>query len=188
MRRLVPLLIVLCGLVAAGAASAAPSDYQNISPYRCPTSTGGFGPAQPVLSASESGGLPVDLHFGWASLRTVQLDKFLAVQNGSVTLTDPSGAVVFSDVWATGATAGWGPYTSTQVTADGTHFYSGWGTRRDEILGPLSNPVPGTDATYHLSMDLELTKAVNDGFGASQPGPWIKITDCPLVVHNYSTP
>jgi hypothetical protein len=37
-------------------------------------------------------------------------------------------------------------------------------------------------------VDLEITKAVNDGFGAFAPGPWVKVTSCPITVHNYNTP
>ena len=43
------------------AATASASPVQNVSPYRFPTSCGGFGSAPPVVGASESGGGPVQI-------------------------------------------------------------------------------------------------------------------------------
>lgn len=125
--------------------------------------------------------------FGWGALQTQQLDKFLAVEDGSVTVTDPNGNVVFSDRWSPSDTSGWSPYAQAQLTPNGTTFYQGWATQRFEEIGLLSNPVAGSDATYHVSMVWELTKAVPDGFGSTPPGAIITLTNCPLVVHNYSS-
>lgn len=188
MRKLLAVLVAaVAGVAALAGTSSADTGYQVINPYRFPTSCGGLGGGPWVVSAAESGGLPVEMKFGWAALQQPQLDKFLAVQNGTMTLTAPDGTIVFSDSWTTGDATGWSAYTQTQVTPDGTHFFDGWGTRKLEDFGALSNPDPGTDAVYSLSMDLELTKTVNDGFG-SYKGAWVKLANCPLIVHNYDAP
>jgi hypothetical protein len=141
-RLFIAAVTIVLGVMGTGVASAA--SVQNITPYMCPTSTGGFNNSgNPVVSAAESGGLPVQLSFGWGARQTNQLDKFLSVQNGSVTLTDPSGNVVFSDVWAVGDSTGWRPYTQTMLTPNGTTFVQGWPTKKHELFGSLSNPVAG---------------------------------------------
>ena len=188
MMRLAVLAAALAGFALLAATASATPGHQTVTPYRFPPSCGGLGDGSPVVvSAAESGGLPVELKFGWAALQTQQLDKFLAVEDGSVTLTDPNGNIVFSEQWDPNNTSGWSPYAQTQITSNGKTFYQGWGTQRFEEFGALSNPVPGSDATYRLSMTWELTKAVNDGFGSTPPGPIITLTNCPLIVHNYSS-
>jgi hypothetical protein len=176
----------LAGL-ALLAATASASSVQNVAPYFFPTSCGGLRSTTPVVSASESGGLPVQISFGWGALQPSQLDKFLANEYGSITVTDPNGTTVFSDSWDTTNTSGWSPYFQTTLTADGTNFVQGVGTKRFEAVGPLSNPVAGSDAIYHVNMDWELTKTVNDGFGNTKAGPIITLTNCPLIVHNYNS-
>ena len=185
MRRLFVLVLVLGGL-AAGAGTARASTVQNINPYKCPVSSGGTWTGSPwTVNATESGGAPVQLSFGWAALKTQQLDKFIALESGSLSLTDPSGNVVFRDAWG-GDMTGWSPYAATQVTPNGTTFKSGWATQRHEPLGALSNPVAGTDAIYDLTMTWTLGSAsVNDGFG-SYSGPIVQVTNCPIIVHNYN--
>lgn len=185
MRRLFYVLVLALGLLAAGGGAARASGVQNINPYHCPTGIGvGFGSPW-VVSAAESGGDPVQLSFGWGALQTTQLDKFISSEFGSLTLTDPNGNVVFQDSWGSDMT-GWAAYTPTQLTANGTTFKSGYGTKRHEPFGVLSNPNPGTDAVYDLTMDWELSKGVNDGFGAYSPGPIVQVTDCPIIVRNYN--
>lgn len=186
MRRFFFISFLALALLAAVGGTARASGVQNINPYHCPSGVGvGFGSPW-VVTAAESGGDPVQLSFGWAALQTNQLDKFIATESGSVTLTDPSGTVVFSESWASGMT-GWDAYTTTQVTANGTTFKSGYATKRHEQFGALSNPNPGTDAIYDLTMDWEVGKAVNDGFGAYGPGPIVQVTDCPIIVRNHNS-
>jgi hypothetical protein len=186
MRRLFVLVLAL-GVLAAGAATARAATVQNINPYKCPASSGGTWTGNPwTVSAAESGGLPVQLSFGWAALKTQQLNKFISVESGSLTLTDPSGNVVYQDSWGFDAT-GWSAYTAIQVTPNGTTFKSGWATNRHEQFGVLSNPNPGTDAVYNLTMNWTLgTASVNDGFG-SYTGPIVQVTNCPILVHNYNS-
>lgn len=185
MRRLFVLVVVLGVFAVAGGAARA-TGVQNITPYHCPTGVGvGFGSPW-VVNAAESGGDPVQMTFGWAALHTNQLDKFIAVESGSVSLTDPDGNLVFHESWG-GDKTGWDAYTATQVTANGTNFKSGYGTRRHEQFGLLSNPNAGTDAVYNLTMDWELGSAVNDGFGAFGPGPIVQVTNCPIIVRNHNS-
>lgn len=186
MRRLFVLVLAL-GALAVCAGTARAATVQNINPYKCPPSSGGTWTGNPwSVSAAESGGLPVQLSFGWAALKTQQLDKFISVELGSVTITDPNGSVVFQDSWG-GDMTGWGPYTPTQVTPNGTTFKSGVSTARHEQVGALSNPNPGTDAVYNLTMDWEIGQgSVNDGFG-SYSGPIVQVTNCPIIVHNYNS-
>src|ERR1051326_5373016 len=93
---------------AALATSASAQTVQKITPYMCPVSSGGFKtagtdangnpiPDHPVVSAQESGGLPVVLQFGWGALHTTQLDKFLQVEDGSVTLSAPDTTTAFAE-------------------------------------------------------------------------------------------
>jgi hypothetical protein len=185
MRRLFFCAVLALGALAVGGGVARASGVQNINPYHCPSGVGvGFGSPW-VVSATESGGDPVRMNFGWAALQTNQLDKFISVESGTVTLTDPNGNVVYHDSWG-GDMTGWDAYNATQVTPNGTTFKSGFGTKRHELFGGLSNPNPGTDAVYNLTMDWELGKAVNDGFGAYGPGPIVQVTNCPIIVHNYN--
>jgi len=185
MRRYFLVLVLALGVLGAAAGSAGASGVQNINPYHCPTGIG-VGSGSPwIVSAAESGGDPVQMTFGWGALQTNQLDKFISAEYGSLSLTDPNGNVVFQDSWGNDMT-GWGAYTATQLTANGTTFKPGYGTQRHEQFGALSNPNPGTDAVYTLTMDWELGKGVNDGFGAYSPGPIVKVTNCPIIVHNYN--
>lgn len=187
MRLLALVLAPALVAIAATAGAARAAGEQTITPYMCPASSGlgGFGTGA-VVSAAESGGDPVQLKFGWAALQTGQLDKFISAEAGSVTLTDPSDDTVFSDSWG-GAPTGWEyPYLPATLTANGTSFVQGYGTRRLEQLGTLSNPIPGTDAVYRLTMTWTLRKGVNDGFGAYPPGPIVQLVDCPITVRNYN--
>lgn len=185
MRRLFCVLVLALCLLSAGLGSARASGFQTINPYHCPE----VGAQSPwVVSAAESGGDPVQMKFGWGALQTGQLDKFISAEYGSITLTDPSGNVVYSDSWGSDPTGWEYPYFATTLfTPGGQGPYAGYGTRRFEQFGTLSNPNPGTDAVYHFSMDWELSKAVTDGFGAYGKGPILRITSCPIVVHNYNS-
>jgi hypothetical protein len=185
MRRLFVLVLAL-GVLAAGAGTARAATVQNINPYKCPASSGGTWTGSPwTVSAAESGGLPVQLSFGWGTLKAPQLDRFISVELGSVTITDPNGGVVFQDSWGHDMT-GWGPYAATQLT-NGTITKTGVATLRHEQVGTLSNPNPGTDAVYNLTMDWEIGQgSVNDGFG-SYSGPIVQVTNCPIIVHNYNS-
>ena len=186
MRRLFVVLGLALAALAVASSAALASGVQNINPYHCPSGVGvGFGSPW-VVSAAESGGDPVQMTFGWGALQTNQLDKFISVEFGSLSLTDPHGNVVFQDSWGYDMT-GWGAYTATQLTANGTTFKPGYGTQRHEQFGVLSNPTPGTDAVYNLTMDWELSKGVNDGFGAYSPGPVVQVTNCPIIVRNYNS-
>jgi len=126
------------------------------------------------------------MKFGWGAQKAVQLNKFLSVESGSISFTDPSGNPVFSDAWGGDAT-GWGPYVSTQLTRNGTTFIDGLSTGRVEPFGLLSNPNPGTDAIYNLTMTWGLGSAVNDGLGAYGPAPIVQVTNCPIIVRNYNS-
>lgn len=170
---------------------------QDLAPYRFPVTCGGFASEGTVVrvSAAESGGLPVRLRFGWAALQTEQLDQFLKVQNGAVTLKAPDGTTYFADNWGTGVmdfdpllTSGWGSYQAVTLSPDANPDgakYPGWATSRYELFGQLHSGADGVDAVYLLSMDLQITTGVNDGFGAGIPGSWVKLTDCPLVAHKF---
>jgi len=185
MRRVVVLVLAL-GALAAGAGTARASGFQTINPYHCPSGIGvGFGNPYTV-SAAESGGDPVRLRFGWGAQRTVQLDKFLKVESGSVQLYDPAGNLVFTDAWDSSDTSGWSAYQPTQLTRNGTTFVDGFSTSRTELFGALSNPTPGTTVTYTMDMTWSLSSAVNDGLGAFGPGPIVQTTDCPVNVRNYN--
>jgi len=187
MRRLFFVLVLALGVLVAGADSgtARASGVQNINPYHCPNGVGvGFGSPW-VVSAAESGGDPVQMSFGWAALQPSQLDKFISVESGSLTLTDPDGHLVFSDSWG-GDMTGWDAYTPTQVTADGVHFKQGVSTKRHEQFGELSNPNPGTDAVYTLTMDWSVGNTVKDGLNTYKAGPIVQVTNCPIIVHNYN--
>lgn len=150
--------------------------YQIIKPYGFAASCGSFRSGPQYVSPN----LPVRLQYGWAALQTQQLDQFLAVQNGTLTLTTSAGDPVYSKTWATGETTGWSSYSPQQLTPsatqDGATYYDGWATWRNEDFGQLQT------GTYYLSMDLQLTTGVNDGFGAGTPGSWIKLTNCELIV------
>jgi hypothetical protein len=182
MRRLFVLVLALGVLVALGGTAHA-SGVQNINPYKCSGNPW-------VVSAAESGGDPVQLSFGWAALQPSQLDKFIAAEFGSVTLTAPDGHQVFTESWGSNS-SGWDAYSATQVTADGVTFYPGVGTKRHELFGTLSNPLPGTDAVYSLTMDWEVNQTVKDGFSAWNPktnGPIVHVTNCPVIVRNFNSP
>jgi len=176
----------LVGLVLL-AATASAASVQNVSPYRFPTSCGGFGSAPPVVTASESGGDPVQISFGWGAQQPSQLNKFLANEHGSITVTDPNGNPVFSDSWNDANTSGWSPYFPQTLTTPSGNVLQGVATKRFEALGPLSNPVAGSDAIYHVNMSWVLEKTVTDGPGSTvNAGPIVTLTDCPLIVHNYN--
>jgi hypothetical protein len=71
------------------------------------------------------------------------------------------------------------------LRCDGQTF-NGYGTKRVESIGTLSNPTPGTSITYYLNMTWNLTQTVTDGPGSKvKAGPIITIT-CPIEVHNFS--
>jgi hypothetical protein len=139
-----------------------------------------------VVTAAESGGDPVQISFGWGALQPSQLDKFLASESGSITVTAPNGNTVFSDSWDSTDNSGWSAYAPATLTANGTTFVQGVATKRIEVVGALSNPVAGSDATYRVNMDWGLAKSVNDGFGSSK-GPIVTLTNCPLIVRNYNS-
>jgi len=130
----------------------------------------------------------VRLKFGWGAQQSSQLDKFLRVEYGSVSLTDPSGHLVFSDAWDKSDTSGWSAYVATQLTRNGTSFIDGLSTSRVKLFGALSNPNPGTDAVYNLTMDWELGSAVNDGLDAYLKGLIVQTTNRPIIVHNFNAP
>jgi len=75
-------------------------------------------------------------------------------------------------------------------TASGQFVGNGVNTIKfSYISGSTSFPAgPTGDAIYYLSVDLEITKGVTDGIGATPPGPWVKFSNCPFAVHNYSYP
>jgi hypothetical protein len=186
MRRLF-MLVLAAGALAVGAGTARASGFQTINPYHCPTGIGvGFGSPYTV-SAAESGGLPVRLKFGWGAQQTQQLDKFLKVESGSVSLYDPAGTLVFSDAWDKTDTSGWSAYLPTQLTPNGTTFVNGFSTSRSELFGALSNPTPGTTVTYTMDMTWSLSSAVNDGLGAFGPGMIVQTANCPVNVRNYNS-
>lgn len=148
-------------------------------------------PTAPVwtASSSESGGDPIRLRYGWGAAHENQLDKFLSVQNGRISVTDSLGNPVYSEQWSTGDTTGWSAYATTPLyTAGGQFVGDGVNTIKfSYISGLTSFPAgPTGDAIYYLSVDLEITKGVTDGIGATPPGPWVKFSNCPFAVHNYS--
>jgi hypothetical protein len=122
----------------------------------------------------------VQLRYGGGALQTNQLDKFLKVQSGTVTLSGPG--VSINDSWGVGYTganaysAGWGPYVRQQPTVNGV-TKNGWATFRYTNFGTLP---PGT---YTMNIDLEVASAVNDGFGSTGPGPWVKVDNYTFTVH-----
>lgn len=189
---IVAVVVALAGVaVLAGGASAA--TIQKITPYMCPVSSGGFntgsnGPDHPVVSAAESGGDPVSLQFGWGATQTSQLDNFLKHENGTVSVgPTPGSNSNFADAWNPTNTSGWSAYVPQTLQLPNGQTFNGYGTKRVESIGTLSNPTPGTSITYYLNMTWNLTQTVTDGPGSKvKAGPIITITNCPIEVHNYS--
>jgi len=165
-------LVIAGALAGAASANIDPQGYQRITPYRCPE-FGGPG----IQFGTDQEGLGVRLAYGWAAQQTVQLDQFLAVQSGTVTLTGPNN-YSHTDSWAKGDTTGWSPYTVTQGTPPGqsqpTDVY---------LTQKFTNFGNGLAAgNYLLSVDLRIKTGVNDGYGAAKPGSWVKVTNCPVTI------
>ena len=107
MGRFLVVLVTVVGLaaVAVGSAAAIPVDadgYQTMSPYRCAP----FGSGQPIFSSTA----PIRIKYGWGALTTSQLDKFIGVQSGSVTVSSGASTVV-DDMWGVGDASGWSAYS-----------------------------------------------------------------------------
>jgi len=200
MRRLAAALVgmLVSSLALAVAAGATPT-VQKITPYMCPVSSGGFNtgydqngnpvPDHPVVSAAESGGLPVSLQFGWGATQTSQLNNFLKYEKGTVSVGPILGSSsTFADAWDPADTSGWSAYFAQPLQLPNGQSFGGYGTKRFESIGYLSNPNPGTSITYYLNMTWILSKTVTDGPGSTvKAGPIITITNCPIEVHNYGS-
>jgi hypothetical protein len=199
MSKLVVGVVVALTAVAVAAGGASAATVQKITPYRCPVSSGGFNtggvdqngnpiPDHPVVSAAESGGPPVSLQFGWAATQTSQLDSFLRNEDGTVSVgPTPGSNLTFFDAWDPTNTSGWSAYFATPLLLPNGNSFSGYGTKRFESIGTLSNPTPNTSVTYYLNMTWHLSQTVTDGPGSTVPaGSIITITDCPIEVHNYN--
>ena len=88
MKNLPLLLLTALALVTAGSAAANhtdPEGFQNISPWLCSPSTNG------QYSHQLSSTAPIRIRYGWGALQQSQLNKFLAVQSGTVTVRNSSG-------------------------------------------------------------------------------------------------
>jgi hypothetical protein len=155
--------------------------YQNLSPWTCNGKTFYLtphyfdpDPNTGIANQVPGSGLPIRLGFGWGALQVKQIQQFFQSENGSVSIVGTApGSDTFSDSW--GATAdgsspistqgiAWSPIVSQQVSATGNPPYkNGYASFYRGVL----SIAPGT---YTLTVDYHLTRAVNDGFGASGPG------------------
>ena len=174
MKSLPLLLLTALALVMAGSAGATHTDpmgFQNISPWLCSPSTDG------QHSHQFSSTAPIRIRYGWGALQPSQLDKFLAVQSGTVTVRNSSGSPVVSDSWSEGDSSGWSPYFSATLTGwHGGATYDGWATLKHTVVGMLA---PGT---YTLDVNLRISKTVFDGFGSVPKGAWGLVSNCSFTV------
>jgi hypothetical protein len=168
------LLLTALALVTAGSAGATHTDpmgFQNVSPFLCSPSTNG------QYSHQLSSTAPIRIRYGWGALQPSQLDKFLAVQSGTVTVRDSLGSIIVSDSWGEGDSTGWSAYFSATLTGwHGGATYDGWATRRHTVVGLLA---PGT---YRLDVALRNSKTVFDGFGSVPKGAWGLVSNCSFTV------
>jgi hypothetical protein len=189
LKRLLALTVsVLAGIVVCiGVANAYDNtNAQILSPFRCPE----YRTGQPiVVSDPNTGGRPLVVKFSWVALQAKQVQDFLDYEYGSISVTDSNGNMVFSQSWPMGDTASWTPIAPVTVPQPNGSSFDGYGTAHESLLGPLSSGPTG-DATYYLTIDAELTHAVNDGFGSfprgKTPAPYVKVTNCAFTVHDFS--
>jgi len=189
-RLLIALTAAALAAVGVGIGVANAFDNTNaqiLSPFRCPEyrSTG-----QPIVfSDPNTGGRPLVVKFSWVALQEKQIEDFLKYEFGSITVTDSNGNTVFSQSWPLGDTASWTPIAPVTVAQPNGGSFNGWGTAHESPLGSLSSGPTG-DATYYLSVDAELTHAVNDGFGSFPrgkiPAPYVQVANCAFTVHDFS--
>ena len=180
MKKLTLFLLTAVAMAAPGSANAVHDPGQNLSPWTCNPTTGGQHP-QTFSSTS-----PLRVNYGWGALQQSQLDKFLAVQFGRVTVRNSSGAIIVDDAWSEGDTTGWSFYFAAVLTPPGGGTTKdGWATHKHTYLDgdPLTagnQPLP--PGTYTLDFRLDISRAVNDGFGSTRPGELPAITNCRFVV------
>jgi hypothetical protein len=148
---------------------------QIMTPYTCPEYSSDGTNQQPGRSSTS----PLNLRYGWGALKTSQLDEFLAIQSGSVTLENSAGTPIYTEAWGVGNSTGWSSYFNQMLTPakDGSGpLKEGWATRKHSQFGTLA---PGT---YFLTVDLRIAGAVKDGFHTARAGSWVKVTDCQFTV------
>jgi len=179
MKRLALLSLVGLALVIAGSASANHDPGQNLSPWFCP-GTGGQHPG------TFSSAVPLRVTYGWGALQQPQLDKFLKVQFGRVTVRNSSGAIIVDDAWNKGDTTGWSSYFATTLTPPGGGTSkSGWQTHKHTYLDgdpSTAGNQPLAPGTYTLDFQLGIDSVVQDGFSAVRPEDLPTITNCAFVV------
>ena len=175
----VSLVVLAAALVGASAASA-----NNFPIYHCPWTSPSLGTsyAGDAIYVYDGGGIhqPLTLHFGWGASKTALLNNFLAAQSAADggTIYDSSGNVVWqyggwgiggdSSVWSS-------PFAATLQTPGGTTVNGVASTHNV----PIPTLAPGT---YDLTLELDLSKTVLDGFTQAKAGAWYKTTSCPFTV------
>jgi hypothetical protein len=164
-------LAVVGTVVGVAGANIDPDGYQRITALQCPEYQN-----QPIQFGTDQEGNGVRLRYGWAAKQQTQLDKFLRVQSGTVTLTGPNGFSV-TDSWATGNTTGWTPYAQTTGTPPNGKPTPVWETHKWTYFGFLAA------GSYSLTVDLRISSAVTDGWNAIGGGSWLKVTNCPVTVN-----
>jgi hypothetical protein len=168
-------VLVAVSALAAGLTGSAvaippdPAGFQTMSPYACPD----FGRTQPIFDSTA----PIRIKYGWGATTTSQLNTFLRVQSGSVTVTGGPTAVA-PDVWGVGDATGWSAFfPQLLVLPGGGTTLNGWATKKYTVFGTLA---PGT---YTLNIVLTVNSNVPDGPGSTvKKGAWLTITNCPFTV------
>ena len=164
---------IVGAVIGTAKANIDPAGYQTMSPFRCPE-FGGPG----IQFGVDQEGNGVRLRYGWGATKRQHLDHFLQVQSGTVTLTGPNGFSI-TDQWSVGSATGWTapPYTQgTGIAPSGKQVPI---FRTDKFTNFGTN-LPAGD--YSLTMDLQVSQAVPDGYHSTGPGSWLKVTNCPVTI------